>query len=150
MDIIKWDPVRDLVTLQDTINRLFDDRFFGRKKEGDVAQGFWTPPVDIIEDDDKFLVRTELPGMKLEDIDIELEGNTLTIKGERKIEHEEKKEGFVRCERSYGSFRRSFTVGVPIKSDKIEAVYKDGMLEITLPKAQEARPKKVEIKAKAD
>jgi len=144
MNIKRWDPFRDLESLQEDVNRLFQDRFSGPRKSLSPERP-WAPVVDVIEDEDAIIVRTELAGMKKEDIDIEFTGDTLTIKGERKFENEERKENFVRVERTYGQFQRSFTIGVPIKSDQVKASYKDGILEITIPKSEEIKPKKVEV-----
>jgi HSP20 family protein len=144
MSIKRWDPFRDLETLQEDVNKLFQDRFNTPRKSV-PAERSWAPVVDVIEDDDNIVVRAELAGMKKEDIDIELTGDTLTIKGERKFENEDKKDNFVRVERVYGKFQRSFTIGVPIKSEEVKAGYKDGVLEISIPKSEEIKPKKVEV-----
>jgi len=144
MSLARWYPFRDLESLQEDVNKLFQERFVKPAKETTAAR-LWAPVVDVIEDDEKIIVRAELAGMKKEDIDIELTGDTLTIKGERKFENEEKKENFVRVERVYGQFQRSFTIGVPVKSDQIKAGYKDGILEIAIPKSEDLKPKKVEV-----
>jgi len=142
--MIRWDPFRDLEALQENVNRLFQEPM-GRTRHEPVSERAWVPVVDVLSDDDKIVVRAELPGMKREDIDIELNGDMLTIKGERKFSDEENKENYVRVERSYGNFQRSFTLGVPVKATEIKAAYKDGVLEISIPKAEEVKPKKVEV-----
>jgi HSP20 family protein len=108
----------------------------------------WMPALEIYEKGDNYVVRTELPGMKKEDIDISVLGDTLTIKGERKAESEVKDEDYYRCEMCYGKFSRSVTLPAAVQAGKITASYDDGMLEITLPKAAEAKPKRVEVKVK--
>lgn len=108
----------------------------------------WTPSVEMYEKEDKFIVRTELPGMKKEEFDISVLGNTLTIKGERKAESEVKEEDYYRCELCYGKFSRSVALPAAVEAKKVEANYENGILEVTLPKAEEAKAKKVEVKVK--
>ena len=108
----------------------------------------WAPPIEMFEKEDKFIVKAELPGMKREEIDVSVVGDTLTIKGERKAETEIKEEDYYCCERCYGSFFRSITVPAAVDTEKIEASFKNGVLEITLPKAPEVKPKKVEVSVK--
>ena len=143
MSLTRWDPFRDLEALRENVNKLFQESMTTRREHAPVRT--WAPVVDVIEDDEKIIVRAELPGMKKEDIDIEMTGDTLTIRGERKIENEEKKDNYVRMERAYGKFQRSFTIGVPVKANEVKAGYKDGILEVTIPKAEEVKPKKVEV-----
>ncbi|MHB1001676.1 MAG: Hsp20/alpha crystallin family protein [Armatimonadota bacterium] len=144
MSIARWDPFRDLESLQEDVNKLFQERFVKPRRETASAR-VWAPVVDVIEDNEQIIVKAELPGMRKEDIDIELAGDTLVIKGERKLENDEKKDNYVRVERAYGQFQRSFTIGVPVKSDQVKANYKDGILEIIIPKSEEVKPKKVEV-----
>ncbi len=108
----------------------------------------WSPPVELYEKDDKFVVRTEVPGVKEDDIDISMTGDTLTIKGERKVSKEVKEEEYHRCEVCYGSFSRSITMPAPVDVKGIEAAYEDGILEVSVPKAKEAKPSRIQIKAK--
>jgi HSP20 family protein len=108
----------------------------------------WTPTVEMYEKGDKFVVKADLPGMKKEELDISVVGDTLTIKGERKAESEVKNEDYYRCELCYGKFSRSIALPGAVDAEKIEAKYENGVLEITLPKVEEAKPKKIEIKAK--
>ena len=108
----------------------------------------WTPTVEMYEKDDKFVVRAELPGMKKEELDISVLGDTLTIKGERKAKSEVKDEDYYRCELCYGKFSRSVALPAAVDAKKVEASYENGILEITLPKVEEAKPKKVEVKVK--
>jgi HSP20 family protein len=148
MDLIRWNPRRSIHDLHREIDRFFEDAPWGLLRRGGepASDRMWAPTVDIVEKPDAFLVTAELPGMKMDDIDIELTADALTIKGSRKFEHEEEKDNCVRIERQYGSFQRTFSVGVPIQSDKVEANYRDGLLTITLPKAEELKPKKVQVK----
>jgi len=144
MPIVRWDPFSDLVQLRDDIGRWFG----GTDKEGKLERkgSAWSPDVDIKETETEIIVKADLPGMKKEDIEVSLDNDLLVIKGERKFEKEEKEKDFVRVERSYGSFYRSFTVGVPVKEEEIKASYKEGVLEVSIPKAEIKKAKKVEVK----
>lgn len=148
MSLIRWRP-RDLwnpfADLQEDINKLFDvslGRFAG---PGAIV---WAPALDILEDKDTLVIKADLPGLKEEDVDISVQGNTLTIRGERKQESEAKEKGFYRCERYYGSFQRSLDLPYPVDQSKIKASYKGGVLEVRLPKAEEAKAKKIKIEVK--
>jgi len=158
MTIVKWQPFRGLregdpfaqiPPLREEMDRRFSQylRMIGREEEA-LVPGVWAPVVDIYETDEKMVIKAELPGLKKEDIDIEVRDNTLTLKGERKFEKEIKQENYHRVERAYGSFQRSFTLPSTIKQEAIEATFKDGILEVSLPKAEEAKPKQVRIQAK--
>ena len=109
----------------------------------------WSPPLEMYEKDDKFVVRLELPGVNLEEMDISMVGDTLTIKGERKFKREVKEEEFHRCEMAYGSFARMITMPAAVDVEHIEATYEDGILEVSVPKGKEAKPSKIPVKAKA-
>ncbi len=143
MPIVRWDPFREMVQMKDEIGRWFGD-VGGREKE-ERRLAVWSPEVDIKETEKDVIVKADLPGIKMEDIDVSVDENQLVIKGERKFEKEERDKDYVRVERSYGSFYRSFDVGVPIKADEVKAHYADGVLEITIPKAEVKQPKKVEV-----
>lgn len=145
MAIKKWNPFNEMMALHNQIDRLFND-LFERTSRGEIDYGTWIPPVDLREEGDKLVLEMELPGLKKEDVDISIENNVLTIKGERKFEKEEKKENYHRIERSYGKFSRSFSLPATIKADAIDASLKDGVLVLTLPYAEEAKPKKITIK----
>ena len=160
MVVERWRPVRGLIPwksfsdLQD-VERRFED-IFSRpflpaawRRVPTVEMG-WAPAIEVIEKEDKFVVKAEIPGMKEEDVDISVVGDTLTIKGERKSESEVKDEDYYCCERSYGSFSRSITVPANVDAAKIEASYEDGVLEVSLPKAPEVKPKKIAVKAKKE
>ncbi len=143
MTLTRWDPVRDIFSLQNQLGRFFGDspaRFQG----ADFA-GTWNPPVDIIEEDSQIVVRAELPGVRKEDIEVNLEHGILTLRGEKKQEKKVDSENVYRVERFYGAFSRSFTLPSSIDSQSIKATYRDGVLEIVLPKAEEAKPKKIAV-----
>jgi HSP20 family protein len=145
MAITRWRPFRDLVSIQDEMNRLFDD-FFGRPAtRPEWTEGVWTPSVDVSETKDNVIINAEIPGMSKEDVKLSVQNNVLTLSGERKQEKEEKDVNYHRIERSYGSFSRSFTLPASVKPDKVKATYKDGILKITLPKSEEAKPKQIPI-----
>jgi HSP20 family protein len=131
--------------LRSEMDRLFDDFLGLMPARGENGSNVWAPAVDIKEDETSFYVIAELPGMKREDISVELENNVLSLKGERRFERSEEKENYHFVERSYGSFYRSFSLPRNVKPDEIRAEYKDGVLTLTLPKTEEVRPKKVEI-----
>ncbi len=143
--LTRWDPFRDILTLQDRVNRFFGDSF--TRLPAAEAAGAWFPPVDILEEGDQLVLRAELPGVNKDDIDIRVENGTVTLRGEKKLEKEVDSESAYRLERFYGSFARSFVLPTSIDADKIKATYKDGVLEVVLPKAEEARPRKVKVLA---
>ncbi len=144
MPIVRWDPFTDLVQLRDEIGRWFE----GSEKSKERTSSVWAPEVDIKETDKDISIKADLPGMKMEDIDVSVDENQLIIKGERKHEKKEEEKDYIRVERSYGSFYRSFNIGVPVKEDKIRASYKDGVLEIVVPKAEAKKPKKIAVSEK--
>lgn len=143
MAIVRWDPFRDL---QERMNRMFDDSYRGAGRGEDWGLGgAWAPPVDIYEKDGNIVVKAELPGVDPKDVDVRVENNTLTIRGERKIDNEIKQEAYHRVERSYGTFTRSFSLPSVLDQDKIKAEFKDGVLQVTLPKHERALPKQINI-----
>jgi len=144
MNIIKYDPFRELRGLHDEMSRLFSG--VGPSMQGDeFARGAWSPNVDIYEDTDKMIVEAELPGMDRNDITLNLEKNVLTLKGERKFEKETKEDNYHRIERSYGGFSRAFSIPATVDEEKIKAEYKDGVLKIVLPKKEQVKPKQIRI-----
>ncbi len=154
MSLIRWNPTRDLATfpsdifnMQREMNKMFDS-FSRGVDEPTLLNGNWMPAVDVAEEDNEYVVKIELPGVNKDDVKITLESNILTIRGEKKAEKETKEKNYHRMERSYGSFQRSFTLPTTVKNDKIDAEYRDGILSITLPKAEEAKPKHIEVKVK--
>ncbi len=150
-NIVRFDPFEDMARLQREVNRLFETNERGngtvRGNAEHASTRIWAPAVDIVEDQNEIVVKAELPGLKQEDIDIELTGDTLTIKGERSFDDTERKDSYVRIERAYGTFQRSFTIGVPVQNDAVNASYKDGVLEVHLPKSEATKPKKVAVSA---
>ncbi len=156
MAIVRWSPARELMPalseemfdMRRQINRMFDNLFRGELPEPSELDGIWNPSVDIAERENEYLVKVELPGVNKDDVRITLEENLLTIRGEKKQEKESKDANYHRMERSYGSFQRSFTLPTSVKADKIDASYRDGILTVTLPKADEAKRKQIEVKVK--
>ncbi len=145
MAIIRWDPFRDLVTLRERMNRLFEDAFTSRGEEKDLVASSWSPSVDIYETENEIVLTAEVPGVDEKNIEIKLEDNTLSLKGDRNFEKETKEENYHRIERAYGSFYRSFTLPRNIDQDNIKAESENGILRITMPKKPELKPKKVKI-----
>jgi HSP20 family protein len=143
MALVRWDPIRELDSLQGDMNRLFDRFFEGRTANGTARR--WIPAMDLVETDDHLVLRGDLPGMTQDDVDIEIKDNVLTVSGERKAEHEDQSEGYHRVERSFGSFSRSLSLPQGIDPEKVEANFKDGVLEIRIPKPAEAKPMRVQI-----
>ena len=142
MTLVRWDPFRDLATLHDRFNQVLSadsDSVEGR-------HGDWAPPVDIFERGDELILRAELPGLKTEDIDIRVENGKLVLRGERKQEKQTDDTKVYRLEPIYGTFTRRFALPTSVDSSKISAAYRNGVLEVTLPKADEAKERKVEIK----
>lgn len=142
--ITRWDPFREMTTLQDRMNRLFNDQF-GAMTRDEALTGSFVPPVDVYEDENTIQVRLEVPGIDEKDIDIRMENNVLTVRGERKFEKDEKEENFHRVERRYGSFTRSFTLPSTVNSDDVQADYDKGVLTIRLAKRAEAKPKQIKV-----
>ncbi len=142
MALVRWDPIRELDSLQGDMNRLFDRFFEGRT---DRTSRRWIPAMDLVETDDHLVLRGDLPGMTEDDVNIEIKDNVLTVSGERKAEHEDKGEGYHRVERSFGSFSRSLSLPQGIDPDKIEANFANGVLEVRVPKPAEAKPTRVQI-----
>ncbi len=140
---------RGLELLRRDMNRMFDEFFRGDMLADDsFFTRDWTPAVDVVENNDSYILKAELPGMTKDDVKITLENNVLTIRGEKKDEFEKKEKNFHRIERSYGAFERSFTIPGSIKSENIDAQYNNGILTLTLPKAEEAKPKLIDVKVK--
>jgi HSP20 family protein len=133
----------DFKTLQNQLGRLFEP--FARTNDEDLVSGTWVPPVDVAETQEKILVRAELPGMKQEDIQIEFENGLLTLRGDRTLDKQESGATYHRVERVYGNFSRSFTLPRTVDAERITASYRDGILEIEVPKKEEAKPKQIKI-----
>jgi HSP20 family protein len=145
MAIIRWDPFRDMVTLREKMNRLFEDSLAQKGEDKDMIASNWAPAVDIYETANELVLTAEVPGIEEKDIEIKVEDNTLTLKGERKFEKETKEENFHRIERSYGSFFRAFSLPNSIDPERIQAEHENGVLKVVMPKRQELKPKTVKI-----
>ena len=147
MALIRWMPSRtghELVSLRDTFDKLFDEMVTGSPWAGDLAPLF-APPADIHETPDEFVIKLDLPGVSLKDIKVNLTGESLVIRGERTQEKAENGVSRHRVERVYGSFERTFTLRAPLRGDQVKATYKDGVLEVHVPKAEEAKVREIEI-----
>ncbi|HEV2350939.1 MAG TPA: Hsp20/alpha crystallin family protein [Terriglobia bacterium] len=145
MAIVRWEPFRDLLTTQDRFNRLFNQTFSNVFGEEDGKLGTWSPAVDVFETEQNVVLKAELPGIDPKDVEIRVENNTLFLKGQRKFENEVKEENYHRIERSYGSFIRTFALPGTVNAENVSAEYKGGMLTLTLPKREEAKPKTIKI-----
>jgi HSP20 family protein len=151
MAIMRWEGFRDLLSLQDRMNRLFDEsaRGVSRGREEDWATGTWAPAVDIYEQGGDLVLKAELPGVDPKDVDVRIENNVLTLKGERRADNEVKRDSYHRVERSYGAFTRAFTLPTTVDTTKVKADFKDGLLRVVLPKREESKPKQVQIEVNA-
>jgi len=147
MAIVRWDPFRDVMTLQNRLNSVFRD--FNESADGPMTTASFVPAVDIYEDEKKVSLKLEVPGMAEKDLDVSVENNVLTVRGERKFEKEEKEENFHRIERRYGSFSRSFTLPSTVDTEHIEAHYQAGVLKLDLKKKPEAQPKQIKVNVAA-
>ena len=143
MAITRWDPFREVVALQNRMNSLFRD--FNEAAESPVSTASFVPAVDIYEDEKKVVLKLEVPGLEEKDLDVRVENHTLTVKGERKFETEEKEENFHRIERRYGSFFRAFTLPNTVDTENIDAKYNAGVLRLELKKKPEAQPKQIKV-----
>jgi HSP20 family protein len=149
MTIVRWEPLRELSSLQGEMNRLFNTVFDQPSAggNGDTLRR-WMPAMDLAETDEHFVLRADLPGMAEDDLKIELEDGTLTISGERKAEHEARNEGFYRVERAFGTFSRSLTLPKGVDADAVTANFDRGVLEVRIPKPEERKPRRIEIAGK--
>ena len=145
MSLTIWDPLREMEELLDRYSRSAR-KSLAKSDDKTFEVGEWMPVVDIDETKDAFVVKTELPGVDKDDVSVNIEDGVLTIRGEKKVETEDKKHHRAEC--AYGSFIRSFTLPQTIKADKVEAEYKNGVLNLTIPKSEEAKPKQIEVKIK--
>ena len=148
MTMMRWDPYRDMMSLRQVMDRMFDDTFlWPARSQYEMAGG--NLPLDVYQTKDDVVVKAALPGMKPEDVDITITGDTLTIKGEHKEDKEVKESEYIRREHRYGSFSRTIAIPVAIQSDKAQAVFENGILTLTLPKAEAVKPRQIKIKGKA-
>lgn len=145
MAIVRWQPYGAVASLQNSINKLFNDAFTRTNVDEDFALSAWKPVVDIFDKDDAIVIHAELPGVKKEDVAIEVKDNVLTLGGERSESKEIKEDKYYRKERTFGSFHRAFSLPAAINPDTIKATFRDGILEIEIPKPEEQKPKQVKI-----
>jgi len=145
MAIIRWEPTRELHTVQSEINRLFNSFFDTPAPDGGNQLRRWIPATDLVENESEYVLRADLPGLTQDDVSIELDDNVLTLSGERKAEHEGREEGYYRLERAFGSFARSLTLPDGVDPDGITANFRNGVLEVRVPKPEQRKPRKVAI-----
>ena len=146
MNLVKWNPWREMSTLQNRMNSFFNEPFF-RSDRGDdeLSLGAWQPVVDMFENDDKIVIKAELPGVDKKDISVDVKDRVLTLSGERNYDHEVKEENYYRRESAYGKFKRAFNLPADVDPDKIKADFKDGVLKIELPKPETQKPKRIAV-----
>ena len=142
LSISRWEPYRDMIALQNRLNRIFTDSLTPETE----GFGAWLPPVDIVEETERLVFRAELPGVAREDIEVKVENGVLSLRGEKRQEKENGSDSAHRVERTYGAFHRTFALPTSVDTDNIQARFKDGVLELVLPKAAEARPRRIAIK----
>ena len=144
MSLTRWDPFRNMTTLQEQVNRLLENRF-QTGREDNSALTTWAPAVDIYETENELVLKADIPDMNEKDIDIQVENNMLTIRGERKFEEKAKDDNYLRVERTYGAFTRSFSLPNTVNMEAVKAEYKNGVLTVELPKRPESKPKQVKV-----
>jgi len=147
MNLTRWEPYRDIATLQDRLNRAFGAAFTRSEREDELSLAAWAPPVDIAEEKDRIVITAELPGFQEDQIQIQSENGMLTLRGERKFEKEHDGKSYHRVERSYGQFVRSFSLPNNVDREKIKADFSNGLLRIELPKREDAKPRTIRITA---
>jgi len=146
MNLVRWNPLGEMTAMQNRLNRMFNTPYWrADRMDVDTGMGRWNPAVDLYEKDDHFVIKAELPGVDKKNIAIDLKDRVLTLSGERLYENEVKEENYYRRERSYGKFQRAFTLPADVDSDKIKAEFKDGLLQIEVPKPEQQKPKQVTI-----
>jgi HSP20 family protein len=146
MTLVRWHRARDMHTMRHNMNRMVHQFFrAGLQDKAALRRGSWTPAIDLCEGDEGFTLTAELPGFSKDDVEVEIKDNRLTLRGERKRETDVKEAQYHRVERAYGAFQRSIRLPAKVDADKAEAVFKDGVLKLTLPKAAEAKPKPISI-----
>lgn len=148
MALLKWDPFIDLITIQDRMNRLFDETLSKTHFPEEKMGGGWSAPVDIYETEEHIVLKAELPGVNKNDIEVEIKDNMLVLKGERRFEKNVQEENYHRMERSYGMFQRVFTLPYAVNKEEAKAKYNNGVLEITLQKIRECKPKHIKVEAR--
>jgi len=149
-NLTRWDPFADLLSFPDRLNQLLNQGTHvsrGKSNEQSLTFANFIPPVDVMEDDNNIMVQVELPGVREEDVEVRIENNMLTISGERRLENEEQRDNFLRVERAYGRFYRSFTLPSNIDPENVSATFDNGILKITIPKREESKPKQIKIES---
>src|SRR5579863_5254851 len=149
MSMTRWEPFRGLNTLQEQVNRLFDDSF-ARTHSSHAELASWAPAVDIFETENELVVKADLPDVQEKDIDVRVENNTLTIHGERKFENDVHQDNYLRVERAYGTFTRSFSLPNTVNTEGIRAEYQNGALSVRMPKREKSKPKQIKIGVSAN
>lgn len=147
MTVTRYDPFRDLRSLQEEVNRLFTGNIGRSYEDEGIARGSWNPNVDIYENKEQIVLEAELPGMSRQDFELTIENNVITLRGERRFEKKEETESYHRVERAYGSFSRSFTLPNTVTGEGASADYRNGVLRVTLPKREETKARRIEIKS---
>jgi len=148
MTLVRWDPFQQMVAMTNRLNRTLNDSCIDPDtRRTEDAFGAWAPPVDIFEKQDDLVIRAEIPGVEMEDVNVRIENGVLTLHGQRKQETEVREENAYRMERVYGTFTRSFSFPTTVDASKVTATYKNGVLEVIVPKVETAKPKQIEIKA---
>ena len=146
MALVRWEPMRELDTLQTEMNRLFNTFFDeGGNGQGSQAGRRWAPAVDLFEREDSLVLKADLPGLSEDDVQIEVRDNVLTVSGERRADFEDKQNGYYRVERAFGSFSRSLTLPEGVDAEAIQASFDNGVLEVTIPKPEQRKPRRIEI-----
>jgi HSP20 family protein len=146
MNLVKWNPWREMSTLQHRLNHILNEPFFrGAGETEELSVGTWYPAVDMFDDDDKIVIKAELPGMDKKDISVDIENRVLTLSGERNYDNEVKEENYYRRERATGKFKRSFHLPADLDADQIKADFKDGVLKVEIPKPEEQKPKQIAV-----
>lgn len=148
MRLVRWRPQAGMVPMHDEFERMFDSFFGLDRRRSDLQTFDWVPRVNVEEFEDRFEITAEIPGMKKDEINIDLQENVLTIKGEKKYEKEEKDRSYTICERSYGTFQRAFTLPENVDGEAIDAAYENGVLTVAVPKVEPVKPKEIKVKVK--
>ena len=146
MNLVRWSPLKEMAAMQHRLNRAFNEPFFRSSGEdGEFNMGSWYPAVDMFDDDDKIVIKAELPGMDKKDISVDIENRVLTLSGERNYDNEVKEENYYRRERACGKFKRAFNLPADVDSDQIKADFRDGVLKVEIPKPEEQKPKQITV-----
>jgi HSP20 family protein len=146
MNLVKWNPWKEMSVLQNRMHHLFNEPFFRSGREGDeLSLGAWHPAVDMFDNDDKIVIKAELPGMDKKDFSVDVKDRVLTLSGQRNYDNEVKEENYYRRERTYGKFKRAFQLSADVDADNIKAEFKDGVLKVEIPKPEAQKPKQITV-----